>query len=349
MTSTSSLYGQPRAKAAKTSSMATPANHAFTSTLSSLLSGPSSTTTGTKTPGRSRPSKAQKDSIFTTHNRNRKKRALADISTSEDGLAHPQTHSKSSESIDAATLHRSKRKMEEKARLYASMKRGDYVPPSDGRANKEENALVDFDRKWAESQEDGKGNDDDNTSSDDYTDDSEEDTSEMVEYEDEFGRLRKGTKAEVAREQRRRNAQSHANEELSQFSARPSRPDNLIHGDTIQVAAFNPDEPIAAQMSHIAAKRDRSMTPPEEVHYDASKEIRSKGVGFYQFSKDNEERKREMEALEKEREETERGRREKEERKEAKRRQVEERKKMIASKRGEKLADRFLDSLDSIR
>ncbi len=254
-------------------------------------------------------------------------------------------HAQSSEAVDSATFKRAKRKMEEKARLYASMKRGDYVPPTDGRTNKEENALVDFDRKWAEEQEGGNGGKDE-TSSDDGGGDSEEE--ELVEYEDEFGRQRRGTRAEAARELRKRNAQAYATEELSQFSARPSRPENLIHGDTIQAAAFNPDEPIAAQMETLARKRDRSMTPPEEVHYDASKEIRSKGVGFYQFSKDSDGRKQEMEALERERAETERGRREREERKEAKKKQVEERKKMIASKRGEKLADRFLDSLDGI-
>lgn len=230
--------------------------------------------------------------------------------------------------------------MEEKARLYASMKRGDYVPPSDGRTNKEENALVDFDRKWAESEDTKK----DDTSSDDYGD-GDSDEEELVDYEDEFGRLRKGTRAEAARELRRRNAQTYVAESLAEASARPSRPDNLIHGDTIQSAAFNPDEPIAAKMETIARKRDRSMTPPEEVHYDASKEVRSKGVGFYKFSQDGEGRKKEMEALEKEREETEKGRKEREERREAKRRQLEERRKVVAEKRDKKLADRFLDGL----
>ena len=338
MASASSLYGQPRPKASKLNSTKTSTNHVFTSTLSSLLSASSTTAT---TAGRPRPSKTPKESIFTTHNRGAKKRALADISN-DDGLARPQKHAQSSEEVDVATMRRARRKMEEKARLYASMKRGDYVPPSNGRTNKEENALVDFDRKWAEEQEGVNGGKDDTSSDDGGFDSDEED---LVDYEDEFGRQRKGTKAEAARELRKRNAQVYASEELSQFSARPSRPENLIHGDTIQAAAFNPDEPIAAQMDTLARKRDRSMTPPEEVHYDASKEIRSKGVGFYQFSKDNEERKKEMEALEKERAETEKGRREKEERKEAKKRQVEERKKLIASKRNEKLADRFLDSL----
>lgn len=263
---------------------------------------------------------------------------------SDDGSARPQSHAQSAEMVDAATLHRSKRKMEEKARLYASMKRGDYVPPSDGRTNKEENALVDFNRKWAEDQEAGKEPNYE-TSSDDGGDSEAE---ELVDYEDEFGRQRRGTRAEAARELRQRNAQVYAAKELSEASARPSRPDNLIYGDTVQAAAFNPDQPITAQMENLARKRDRSMTPPEEVHYDASKEVRSKGVGFYQFSKDSEGRKREMEALERERQETEKGRKEREERKEKKKREIEERRKKIAEKRGEKLADRFLDSLDRV-
>ena len=236
--------------------------------------------------------------------------------------------------------------MEDKARLYASMKRGDYVPPSNGGTNKEENALVDFDRKWAQAEEAGDGGKYETDSDDGGESDEGEEEGEMVEFEDEFGRLRRGTKADAARELRKQNAQAYASEELSRMKARPDRPDNLIVGDTIQVSAFNPDAPIAAQMEQLARKRDRSLTPPEEVHYDASKEVRSKGVGFYGFSKDGEGRKREMEALGREREETERGRREKGERKARRAREVEERRRMIAEKRGERLAERFLDELD---
>lgn len=233
--------------------------------------------------------------------------------------------------------------MEEKARLYASMKRGDYVPQA-GRENQEELALVDFDRKWAEKEEeDCKSN---MSSSEDGGEDSEADEGDVVEYEDEFGRLRKGTKAEASRELRRRNARTYAEEQLANFSARPSRPENVIVGDTIQAAAFNPDANLTQRMESLAAKRDRSPTPPEEVHYDASKEIRSKGVGFYAFSQDAENRAKEMDNLGKERAETERLKSEREARKEAKKRQIEEKKRAIAKKREEKLADRFLSELD---
>lgn len=44
---------------------------------------------------------------------------------------------------------------------------------------------------------------------------------------------------------------------------------------------------------------------PLNVHYDASHEVRAKGAGFYQFSGDEETRRRQMEELRQAREETE--------------------------------------------
>ena len=335
MTSNSSLYGPPRPKSTKSKEISSSTSLAFTSQLSSLLTQPSGTTAS----GRTRPSKSSKTSIFTAHNKNTKKRALADVS---DGPSSEQRHQTSLDSVDPATLHRSKRRMEEKARLYTSMKRGEYIPPA-GATNKEEHALVDFDRKWAEKEEAGR-----DSQSSDLDDDDDPDANELVDYEDEFGRQRRGTKAEVARIQRQRNAQSHAIAELQQFSARPAPPPSLIYGDIVQTGAFNPDTNITSQMETIAKKRDRSMTPPDEVHYDASKEVRSKGVGFYNFSRDKEGRQREMEALEKEREQTERGRKEREERVEKRKKEIEERRRIIGEKREKKLADAFLDGLGDV-
>jgi hypothetical protein len=229
--------------------------------------------------------------------------------------------------------------MEEKARLYAAIKRGDYVAPNgDDSKNVEERGLVDFDRKWAESQERGDGEAEE-TSSDDQQSDDEE----IVEYTDEFGRQRTGSKAEAAREERRKRLL--AADEPDRFTARPVQPANLIYGDTVQTAAFNPDEPVAARIEELARKRDRSPTPPEDVHYDASKEVRSKGVGFYSFSKDKESREKEMGALERERTETEKGRMEKQARLAKRKKEVEERRRVIQEKRGKEEADRFLDGL----
>jgi hypothetical protein len=145
--------------------------------------------------------------------------------------------------------------------------------------------------------------------------------------------------------ERRKRNQLLGAEELDRMSARPAMPSNLIYGDTVQVLAFNPDEPVAARMEELAKKRDRSLTPPDMKHYEADKEIRTKGVGFYSFSKDGATRAEEMEALERERLETERVRKERDEKKESRKREIEERRKAISLKRAKKQADSFLDGL----
>ncbi|KAL8805816.1 MAG: hypothetical protein Q9182_001728 [Xanthomendoza sp. 2 TL-2023] len=342
MASKQSLYGAPRPNAGfkRTKDITSSTSIAFTSQLSSLLA---QSAASQPTTGRARPSKAGKEDIFKTHNKNSKKRALADQSS--DGLA--TGHKQDLGGIDPSDLHRSKRKMEEKARLYASMKRGDYVPPSgSGRGggnsshNLEEHSLVDFDRKWADSLEAGDPQNND-TSSGENDDNNDSDT----DYEDEFGRLRRIPRSQRDLHLRRRNAATYAASQLESFSARPTAPSTIIRGDTIQTAAFNPDVTVSEQMAQLAQKRDRSLTPPPETHYDASTEIRSKGVGFYAFSKEEGERRREMGELEGMRGETERVVREREERRERRRREVEERKRVIGKKREERLAERFLAEL----
>ncbi|KAJ9667993.1 hypothetical protein H2201_001798 [Coniosporium apollinis] len=323
-TKDSSLYGIPRPKKASGKEISSSTTLAFTSQLSTLIASSTSTTNRSST-GRARP---KKDDIFATHNKGSRKRALKDL----DDVCFEQKHSTSSDALDAATYHRSKRKMEEKARLYAAMKRGDVE-------DVDEKYAVDFDRKWAEQQGRGEGSDAETSSGDE---DSEAEN-EVVEYTDEFGRTRRGTKAEAAREERRKKAA--AADEPDRFTARPAAPSNIIYGDTVQAAAFNPDVTIAEQMAALAAKRDKEVTPPPDEHFDGSKEIRTKGTGFYQFSADKEMRAREMEALEKERAETERAREERDRRKEERKREVEEKRKAIKEKRGKVQADRFLDSL----
>ncbi|OAP63352.1 hypothetical protein AYL99_02579 [Fonsecaea erecta] len=325
------LYGIKQASKTKAKEISSSTALAFSTNLASLISSSSSAKTKHIT-GRSRPSKDKSD-IFTTHNKNVKKRSAADL---EDGQQRHKTRDDIG-SVDDAELHRSKRKMQDKVRLYNAMKRGEYI----GKEDYDNRGLVDFDRKWAEDQAKGQG---DSDSSD--SDDGSAGEEEMVEYLDEFGRLRKGTKAQAAREERRKRMQANAAEEEERLSARPSMPSNVLYGDTIQHQAFNPDQAIADRMAEIAKKRDKSATPPPETHYDASAEIRTKGTGFYTFSKDAEERKREMDALEKERLETERVRKEQDEKKEQRKKEIEERRKLIAAQRAKAQADKFLNELD---
>ncbi|MDI1492962.1 MAG: hypothetical protein OHK93_004746 [Ramalina farinacea] len=338
-------------------STTTPSNLAFSASLSSLLASSAATKPPKNPPTLTRPptttsTNAKKDNIFLTHNRNSLKRAAADISTA---MPHEQRHATTSEDVSASTLARSRRKMEEKARLYRAMQRGDYVP-SHGSTNRETESLIDFDRKYADASSSIPRNPltahDDSSSGDDYgSSDNEADTLEVVEYEDELGRTRTGTRATASKVQRQRLAAEYASGELEAASARPARkPENLIVGDTVQHGAFNPDFAQEQAMAELAAKRDRSVTPPEEVRYDASKEVRSKGVGFYNFSRDKEGRERELGELGVERAETERVRGEREEVGEKRRRVREERRREIEEvrrrKEAKKEADRFLDGLD---
>lgn len=297
-------------------------NLAFTSTLSSLIA----TSAPSQQPGRIRPSKKKED-IFASHNKNTKKRAARDLETEEPA---GQVHKRNVETVDDATLKRSRRKLEEKARKYRHMKEGGDDAAAEG--------LIDFDRKWAERRRDGKEDESSEAESDDGMD-------EIVDYEDEYGRARRGTRAEAERMERRKANKERGAAELERLSARPAMPEKLIYGDTIQAEAFNPDDETAEKMEALARKRDRSATPPDMKHYEADKEFRIKGQGFYVFSKDEGMREKEMAALEEERRETERRREERELKKEERKRELAERKRVIGEKRAKKQADSFLEKL----
>ena len=68
-------------------------------------------------------------------------------------------------------------------------------------------------------------------------------------------------------------------------------------------------EPSSDRVAAIQAAAAEENNPLDQ-HYDASREVRAKGAGFYQFSADEETRKKQMEELRQAREETERTRQE---------------------------------------
>jgi len=235
---------------------------------------------------------------------------------------------------DDSEWRRRKRKLDEKARLYDALKRGDIEDLDDKYG-------VDFDRKWAEAQEHGEAQEPERSESDSHGSDSEPE--ELFDYVDEFGRTRKMSRIQIAIEERRKRTEEANTDD--RFTAKPTAPEHIIYGDAIQTHAFNPDETRRKAMEELAKKRDRSLTPPPAEHFDGRKEARLKGTAFYNFSKDEEERKRQMESLEKEREETKRKQAERKDRVEQRRREVEERKKAIREKRAQGKANRFLDEL----
>ncbi|OAA62956.1 hypothetical protein ISF_04832 [Cordyceps fumosorosea ARSEF 2679] len=323
------LYGQrPKKKQRRDATLSSSLE--FTAQLTSLMAS-SGASSGSATAGRVRPSKEPKDDLFRSHTA-RKREAQA--SAKDEKLVLKDVAGTEEESRELARVRRN---MECKARLYAAMKRGDYVPQDN-----EAGPLIDFDRKWAENEEGRELSELSSSSGDEQDGDGGDD--EIIEYEDEFGRLRRGTRAEKERMERRARRGLLGAEELDRMSARPAAPSNLIHGDAIQAMAFAPDDP--EQMEALARKRDRSATPPEMKHYDADREVRTKGVGFYKFSKDEEERQREMRELEAERRQTEEQRQAREDRKAARRREMEDRRKAMEARRATKQADSFLSGLD---
>lgn len=322
------LYGAKHSARSKRKEISSSSTVAFSSTLSNLIKA-SSAGDGTKSTSAAR-ARPQKDDIFKTHNRNVKKRALADLDDTDLATQKHRGRTADEKDEDAAHWKRTQRRMEEKARLYAALKRGDVEDIDDKYG-------VDFDQKWADAQAADAGN------ASSSSDDASADEQEQVSYVDEFGRTRTGTRADAAREERRKRTLDH--DAPDRFTARPSEPEQLIYGDTVQTNAFNPDETIAQQMAELAAKRDKELTPPPELHFDGRAEARTRGTGFMYFDQDEEERKLQMGRLEKEREETERVRRERKDRLEERREMIREKKRAMAEKRSKGKAERFLDEL----
>ncbi|BCS22453.1 CCDC174 family protein [Aspergillus puulaauensis] len=353
------LYGQKPQKQS-TSDAPSSSNLAFTTTLSSLIASGTSDKDSSRH-GRTRPSKYSKSDIFARPNKGAQKRAAADL-RDDDDTAVRQVHQSSKDigSVDTATLHRSKRRMEEKARQYDDLKKGlylaagsesddddDHGPSADAYLSrlrrKEKEGLVDFDKKWADAERE-KGSDDDTDSSFEHTDD-DGDNASVVSYEDELGRTRRGTRKEAAQAARLKNEAGEKEQEKERW--RPSRPENLIYGATVQSEAFQQTDIAAEQMAYLSKRRDRSPTP-DEVHYDADAEVRNRGTGFYAFSKDEEVRKTQMEELLNARVETERERDARQERRVERERVKDERRKEIDKLRAKRRAETFLSGLGEI-
>ncbi|KAK4128485.1 hypothetical protein N657DRAFT_638961 [Parathielavia appendiculata] len=315
------LYGQPPPKKQK-KEIAVSGSLAFASQMASLLAESTATTTA----GRPRLSKSKPDDVS-------KVRIKRQDTPSAETKDSKKLSLKSPLGAEETKAEREfvRRKLESKARLYAAMQRGDYI----GR----EIGLVDFDRKWAESQ---AANPNPTSSSDDDSESDEDGVDNTLhEYTDEFGRVRHLTRSQILRLQR--STASAA--ELEQMSARPKAPEQLIYGDAVQAEAFAARDGLDT-MEALARKRDRSPTPPEATHYQADWEIRTKGVGFYKFSKEESKRDEEMKALEEERARTEALRKEREEKAARRKKEIEERRKQIVEKRMKKMADSFLEGLE---
>lgn len=235
-------------------------------------------------------------------------------------------------------IARSREKLLEKARIYEALQRGDVDGgdgDGDGDGEGDGEGLVDFTRKWAE---DGGGESREGEGEGREGREAEE----MVEFVDEFGRTRLLPKSQADLE-RSRLAKDRG---LGEGSApKPPPPEGLIYGNVIQTNAFQTStfsSVPSAEMLQSAAPKETDQAV-QDTHYDASKEVRTKGVGFYQFSKDEEERKAEFEALEKERKKTLEERERMLEKKRRRKEELEKRREEVRRKRRGKVGETWLE------
>jgi hypothetical protein len=135
----------------------------------------------------------------------------------------------------------------------------------------------------------------------------------VIEYEDEFGRMRTARRSEVPRHLLPQSKHEDIAEDESVLCARFYR-ELISASDSLDLTPLdNPShhfpvyEPDANRVATIE-KEYAEATAPLNQHYDASREVRAKGAGFYQFSADEETRRKQMEELKQTRLETERAR-----------------------------------------
>ncbi|OLL25442.1 hypothetical protein NEOLI_002940 [Neolecta irregularis DAH-3] len=176
---------------------------------------------------------------------------------------------------------RVKMALERKSRLYEKMQRGDMGEGPE--------CLIDFSQKWEEEKISRN------------EEEEEEEEEDLVETTDEFGRC-----IWVPAHQATRIDQFGRVRMVGKQATVPygfclcvflTNSENVIRGDHIQAAPNLDDK----KMKEILEEPD---TVPE-VHYDGTREIRTKGVAFYQFSQDEELRQQQMADLQSARAETE--------------------------------------------
>ncbi|KAJ7773214.1 hypothetical protein B0H16DRAFT_1660332 [Mycena metata] len=197
------------------------------------------------------------------------------------------------EAISKPTLESARAALERKAKIYDKLKKGQTGGLND---KQYEMLLVDFDAKPVS----------DNFESDsDDLDESVEvarppvvdsDDDPIVEYEDEFGRMRTARRSEVPRDLVRPTEEPAHDEDE----------DLVIHNPAGYFPVYQPSADRVAQIE----KEHAEINNPLGVHYDASAEVRGRGAGFYQFSHDEETRKAQMDELKSARGETEKTRKE---------------------------------------
>ncbi|KAI0734212.1 hypothetical protein C8Q72DRAFT_454987 [Fomitopsis betulina] len=189
------------------------------------------------------------------------------------------------EEVSRPTLEAARAALERKAQVYEKLRKG----KSGGLSEKQYEALlVDFDQKAMDHYESDSDDVDESLTVPKPVEDDEDDP--IVEYEDEFGRVRTGRKSEIPR---------HLLQPEGDQQDKEDDP-YVLYNPVNHFPVYEPTEDRVAAIEAEYAEENS----PLNVHYDAAREVRAKGAGFYQFSADEETRRRQMEELRAAREET---------------------------------------------
>ncbi|KAI0090168.1 hypothetical protein BDY19DRAFT_888372 [Irpex rosettiformis] len=185
------------------------------------------------------------------------------------------------------TLESARASLERKSKIYEKLSKG----KSGGLNDKQYDALlVDFDSKPIGPY--GSDSDDVDESLTVPQKPRDDDDDPIIEYEDEFGRVRTGRRSEVPRHLLEPEEPAEEDIEYS------------IHNPVNHFPTYEPSEERKAAIQAQLEEEEN----PLNLHYDASREVRAKGAGFYQFSGDEETRGKQMKELKQARLETEKTR-----------------------------------------
>ncbi|EKM58214.1 uncharacterized protein PHACADRAFT_116951 [Phanerochaete carnosa HHB-10118-sp] len=210
--------------------------------------------------------------------------------TSNKGVNERAARDVELEEISRPTLEAARAALERKAQIYEKLAKG----KSGGLNEKQyETLLVDFDSKPIDPYESDSDDVDESLT---VPRSSEHDDDPIVEYEDEFGRARTGRRSEIPRHL----LPSDQKEDVDDIDP------YVIYNPVNHFPTYQPSEEKIQEIQASLLEEDN----PLNIHYDASQENRAKGAGFYQFSGDEETRRKQMEELQKVREETEKVRQE---------------------------------------
>ena len=233
-------------------------------------------------------------------------------------------------------LKKSRENLERKSKIYEEKLKNAY----DSLMNKERESdeeedddLIDFERKIIDASKDGLKLFADTNRSTTSTGHASADPEEMVEYQDSFGRTRYCKRSEL-----------NKIEKLTEQDVLRRKLDRDLSKDEEQTdrrAELYPD-----LYSNFVKPVDEEQSESKESHYQtvSKDEIREHGTSYYQFSFDEEERKRQMQDLDKQRSRTIEQRTKADELAEKRGRAIKERLLKLAKRKGLVVEDDLSDS-----